>query len=360
MIIDIVKVFLPSTIAFATGILITPILTYYLYKYQMWKKQSVQKTIDGHEATISASLHKDEIKKTPRMGGVVIWASVSITAIGIWVLARFSGLEIFQNMDFVSRSQTWIPLAAMIVGALVGLIDDFLGTQGGQGKGSYIGGGLSLKKRLLVVGGIGLLCGLWFYSKLGITSIMLPIYGDFNIGWFFVPLFVLVTIGIYSGGVIDGIDGLAGGIFASMFSAYAGIAFYQQQIDLAAFCAVVVGGILAFLWFNVPPARFYMSETGTMGLTVALTIVAFMTDSIAQGNGLIVLPVIAMPLIATTLSNIIQITSKKIRGKKVFLVAPIHHHFEALGWPGYKVTMRFWIVSVVFAILGVVIALLGK
>ena len=152
---------------------------------------------------------------------------------------------------------------------------------------------------------------------------------------------------------------MAGGVFAVFFSSYAGIAFYQDQINLAAFCTAVVGGILAFLWFNIPPARFYMSETGTMALTTTLTVVAFMTDKLASGYGLLVLPIIAMPLILTTFSSVIQEFSKRIRGKKVFLIAPVHHHFEALGWPSYKVTMRYWILSLVFGIIGLIIALIG-
>jgi len=163
-----------------------------------------------------------------------------------------------------------------------------------------------------------------------------------------------VMLAIFSGGVIDGIDGLSGGIMASIFSAYSILAFFQNQIDLAAFCAAVVGSLLAFLWFNIPPARFYMTETGMLGLTTSLTVVAFLT------NGVAVLPIIALPLFVASLSVIIQILSKKFRnGKKVFLVAPIHHHFEALGWPAYKVTMRFWIISVVCALIGVVVALIG-
>jgi len=145
-----------------------------------------------------------------------------------------------------------------------------------------------------------------------------------------------------------------------MFASYAGIAFYQDQINLATFCAVILGGILAFLWFNIPPARFYMSETGSMALTITLAVVAFMTDSLGGGHGVLVLPVIAMPLIVTSLSVIIQILSKRFRGgKKVFLVAPIHHHFEALGWPSYKVTMRFWIIGIVFAIFGLILGIMG-
>ncbi len=360
MIIDVVKVFLPSVIAFIVGIGITPFLTNILYKKEMWKKQSVQKTIDGREATISASLHKDEVKKTPRMGGIVVWTSVFFTAIIFWLLGNIFNIGLFEKLDFISRNQTWIPLFTLIFGGLVGFVDDFLGTQGGAGKGSYIGGGLSLRKRLLVVGGISFIFALWFYFKLDIHSVGIPFLGDWNIGLFFIPLFILVIVGIYSGGVIDGIDGLSGGILASCFAAYAGIAFYQNQINLAAFCAVVVGGILAFLWFNIPPARFFMSETGMMGLTMTLGVVAFMTDSLGLGHGVIVLPIIALPLIVTSLSNIIQLTSKKLRnGKKVFLVAPIHHHFQAIGWPATKVTMRFWIIGIVCAILGMILGLIG-
>jgi phospho-N-acetylmuramoyl-pentapeptide-transferase len=213
---------------------------------------------------------------------------------------------------------------------------------------------------LIAVGAIALFCGYWFYEKLDITSLGLPaIWGEVHLGIFFIPIFMLVAWVIYAGGVIDGIDGLAGGVFTTMFAAYAGIAFYQQQIDLAAFCATIVGGLLAFLWFNIPPARYYMSETGTMALTITLTVVAFMTDRLGNGYGVLVLPIIALPLVITVFSNILQVLSKKIRGKKLFLVAPVHHHFEALGWPSYKVTMRYWIFGLVSSILGITLALIG-
>ncbi len=355
MIVNFVKIFLPSVIAFVIGIGVTPLITHYLYRNKMWKKKAGKIGLDGKETTVFNELHKNKEVGTPKMGGIVIWLSTFLTVIVVYVLGKVLGIDFFEKLDFFSRNQTWIPLSALIIGSLVGLFDDFLDVRGSR---DYISGGLSLKKRLLVVSFIALLCALWFYLKLGVSSIGLPVVGAFEIGWLFVPLFIIVTLGIYSGGVIDGIDGLAGGVFAAMFGAYAVIAFYQSQVDMAALSATIVGSILAFLWFNIPPARFYMSETGTMGLTITLTIIAFMTDALGGGHGLIALPIIAAPLIATTLSNVIQITSKKFRGKKVFLVAPIHHHFEALGWPGYKVTMRFWIVSIVFAILGAVVALI--
>jgi phospho-N-acetylmuramoyl-pentapeptide-transferase len=287
---------------------------------------------------------------------MVIWISVIATALSLWIISKFFGTPETIKLDFISRSQTWIPLATLIIGAIIGFFDDIMEIYGTNG---YKAGGMSLKKRLTAVGIMGLLCGAWFYDKLDVSAIALPFDQSLNIGYWFIPFFALVMLFIYSGGVIDGIDGLSGGVFAVIFSTYAGIAFAQTQINLAAFCAVVAGGILAFLWFNVPPARFYMSETGSMALTTTLTVVAFMTDTLGGGHGLLVLPIVAMPLILTTLSDIIQLTSKKFRnGKKVFLVAPVHHHFEALGWPSYKVTMRYWILSVIFGIIGLCFALI--
>jgi phospho-N-acetylmuramoyl-pentapeptide-transferase len=202
------------------------------------------------------------------------------------------------------------------------------------------------------VGIVGLVGGWWFFAKLGVTSIFIPTLGALNLGALFIPVFIIFMIGLYSGGIIDGVDGLAGGVFSIMYAAFATIAFYNNQIDIAAFCMAISGGLLAFLWFNIPPARFFLSETGTMGLTTTLVVVAFLTDSV------FVLPIIALPLIVTTLSSLIQILSKKYRGKKVFLVAPLHNHFQAMGWPAAKVTMRYWVISMLSAITGVIIILL--
>lgn len=352
--INLIKVILPSIVAFIIGILITPILTEYLYKNKMWKKKVKTVSIDGGGTPVFSSLHSDREVSTPRMGGIVIWASVFITTISFWILARtFDG--IFIKLDFLSRDQTWIPLSILILGALVGLVDDVLEI---KGTGGNYAGGLSLKKRLFFVSLISFLISLWFYFKLGVSTINFPFIPIISLGLYFIPIFILIVLFIYSGGVIDGIDGLSGGVFASIFSAYACIAYLQNQINLAAFCAVVIGSILAFLWFNIPPARFYMSETGSMALTLTLAIVAFMTDSMGGGRGIAVLPVIAFLLIITSLSVIIQILSKKFRnGKKVFLVAPLHHHFEAKGWPAYKVAMRYWVISIICAIFGVILAL---
>jgi len=351
MVIDVVKVFIPSAIAFFIGVGLTPILTHYLYKYKMWKKRAGKMAIGGGGTPIFDRLHKDKEVGTPKMGGVVIWASTLLTILSVWYLSKLFPTDITEKLDFLSRSQTWLPLFTLVAGSAIGLLDDVLEV---LGMGDYFAGGLSLSKRLIVVLGIGAIGAWWFFVKLGMSAITVPFIGALDLGILFVPFFILVMIAVYSGGVIDGIDGLAGGIFVAIFSAYAGIAFFQGQIDLAAFCAVIVGALLAFLWFNIPPARFYMSETGSMGLTVTLAVIAFLTDTV------LVLPIIAFPLVVTVLSDIIQVSSKKLRkGKKVFLVAPIHHHFEAIGWPPHKVVMRFWVISVVFAIIGMIIALIS-
>jgi phospho-N-acetylmuramoyl-pentapeptide-transferase len=357
MIGDIIKVFGPTTLSFFIGLSITPTITHYLYKYKLWKKKAGKIATDGRETPIFNELHKEKEVGTPRLGGTVIWVSVIVTALVLWSVSKLLPTYSTLKLDFISRSQTWIPLATLFIGAIIGMVDDVMEIYGSKG---YKAGGMSLSKRLTAVAFVGILCGAWFYNKLDVSTIAIPLNGVFDMGLLFIPFFALVMLFIYSGGVIDGIDGLAGGVFAIIFTSYAGIAFAQQQIDLAAFCAVVAGGILAFLWFNIPPARFYMSETGTMALTMTLTVVAFMTDSLGGGHGLMVLPIIAIPLVVTTVSDIVQLTSKKFRnGKKVFLVAPIHHHFEALGWPSHKVTMRYWVLSIVFGIIGLCIALLG-
>jgi phospho-N-acetylmuramoyl-pentapeptide-transferase len=351
MITDVIKILIPAMLAFFVGIMMTPFVSGYLYRHKMWKKTSVVHTIDGKKATISSKLHNDEERKTPRMGGIVVWGSVLITVLTLWLLSIMFPNQITGKLNLLSRNQTWLPLFILIAGALCGLVDDYLVC---RDKGTYRGGGLSLTTRLFFVFVLGALGAWWFYAKLGMTSIHIPFGGDLYVGIFFIPIFITFIIGIYSGGIIDGIDGLSGGVFASIYLAYAIIAFANGQIDLAAYAAVVVGGLLAFLWFNIPPARFFNSETGTMALTTSLVVVAFLTKAV------LVLPIIAFLLVVTSASSIIQILSKKYRGgKKVFLVAPLHNHFQALGWPPYKVVMRYWVLSMVFAVFGVIIALIG-
>jgi len=348
---DLIKILVPSILTFLFGILITPLVAGYLYKHKMWKKKNVQVATDGRPAPITQQLHNDENMRVPRMGGIVMWGSVLLSSISIWLLARIVPGSIVDKLEYINRTQTWLPFFAFFIGAIVGLVDDIYAVTDTYDQKA---GGLSAKKRLTIVAIMGLVGGWWFFVKLGVGDVYIPFLGMWHIGWWIIPLFIAVMLGTYAGGVIDWIDGLSGGVFAVIFSAYGVIAFAQHQIDLAAFCFVIVGGILAFLWFNIPPARFYLSDTGATALTMALGVVAFLS------NQVVVLPIIAFPLVATAGSSAIQLLSKKFRnGKKIFLVAPLHHHFQAIGWPAYKITMRYWILSVMFGVAGIIIALAG-
>jgi len=359
---NVVKVFIVATSSLLIAFLWVPALTRFLYRHRLWKKHAREKAISGEDAPIFNKLHREKEVSTPRFGGLLIWVTTLVVILLFFILGRIFD-TFWSEIDFLSRGQTWLPLFALVAASIVGLMDDALVVLGHlpakifsklrEIKGKYIGGGISFKSRFLIVGLIGLISGLWFYYKLGFVGIHIPLLGSVFIGWWIIPLSIIVMLACWSGGVIDGLDGLAGGAFMSIFGAFIIIALSQGKADLAAFCAAIFGALLTFLWFNIPPARFYMGETGILGLTITMGVVAFLTDSI------IVLPIIAGLLVIESGSVIIQLISKRIRKKKIFLSTPIHHHFEAIGWPAYKVTMRFWIVGIILAIIGVAVRLLG-
>lgn len=343
------NILLPAIIAFVIGICITPIVTHFLYKHRVWKKAGGKVSMYGTDATVFNELKGKDEHKTPRMGGIVIWGSVLLTLLATSLLAYLLETPFFTGLDFFSRSQTMIPLAAMLVGAAIGFLNDFYDvTHGGRG--------IRLSIRLTLITTLAAILGWWFYAKLGVSSINIPFDGALELGVLIIPFFVLLTLMLYASGVIDGIDGLSGGVFASIFAAYTGIAFIQMQFDIAALSATIVGALMAFLWFNVPPARYWMTETGTMSLTLILATVVFMTDSLGDGFGISLLAIAGLPLIATVASNVLQITYRQCTGKKLFRIAPLHHHFEAIGWPSYKVTMRYWIISTICAGVAVILA----
>lgn len=351
MLLDVLKIFAPATAAFFIGILVTPIVTHYLYKYKCWKKRAgnTRGLGDDKGTPIFNKLHKEKDINTPRMGGLVLVISVILTVVAFWLFSYFETGGPSGKPDFLSRTQTWLPFAAFLIGAFVGFVEDIFQVQA-TGK---FRGGLPFRYRVTPVLLFGIFAAWWFYAKLGIASVFVPFIGPLFLGLWFIPFFLVVLLGVYSSAIIDGLDGLSGGVMSVIFAAYGLIAFLQDQINLAAFSLVIVGGLLAFLWFNIPPARFYLGEAGFTSIALTLTVIAFMTDKV------LLLPVIAFIPTVTVLTNIIQVASKKFRGKKVFLVAPIHHHFEALGWPAYKVVMRYWIVSVIAALIGILLAILG-
>lgn len=353
---NVIKILVLAAISTIIAFLWVPLLIRILRKLRFWKKDARRKTISGEEASVLYSLHKEREVSIPRGGGMLIWLTTLFLIFFFFFLSQVSDIWWLKKLNFLTRSETWLPLFALVAGSLVGLVDDILTV---RERGKYIGGGIRFFRRLLIIILIGLIGGLWFYYKLEQDTIHIPlIYNfpegiDLKIGVFLIPLFVLVTIACWATGIVDGLDGLAGGTFLSIFGAFAIIAFSQGSVNLATFLAVILGTLFAFLWYNIPPARFYMGETGILGLTTALAVITFLTDSVS------VLPIIGGVLIIEVGSVILQLLSKKFRKKKIWLSTPIHHHLEAKGWPHYQITMRFWILGIIFAIIGVAIRLLG-
>ncbi len=330
-----VRILLLSFLSFAISMVITPLYTTLAYKWQWWKKPRTT-TLTGETATVFQQLHAGKHKRLiPTMAGVIFVISASLTTL------------VFN----LSRTETWLPLAALVGAGAVGLLDDIINIRG-NGNGTA---GLPSKFKLLLITFIAFIGGLFFYAKLDVNSIHLPWYGPLTIGWLVVPLFVLVVVATANSvNMSDGLDGLAGGLTAIAFGIYAVIAFIEHRYGVAGFCMSLVGALLSYTWFNVYPARFFMGDVGSFALGTALGVVAMITDTVA------ILPVIGAVFVAEAGSVILQTLSKKLRGgKKLFRISPIHHHFEALGWPETKVTMRFWIAGQVAGVIGILLLVLG-
>jgi phospho-N-acetylmuramoyl-pentapeptide-transferase len=343
----IIKILFLTTLAFVFTVSWTPLLTHFLYKYKLGKQ------IRANGSTpLYSRLHAHKAG-TPTMGGVLVWLTVLIFSLVFYYSARYFPWDIFRSLNFLSRSQTLLPLGALVATALVGLIDDWLDV---RGRGLLGGGGLKVKHRLLIYTAIALVGAWWFYFKLDWDVFHVPFIGNFQLGWSYIFVFVFVIVATaFSVNETDGLDGLAGGILLICFAAYGVIAFATAKYDLATFCGVIVGALLAFLWFNINPARFIMGDTGAMSLGITLGIIALITNSV------LILPLIGFIFVLESASVIIQLLSKKLRrGKKVFLSAPIHHHLEAKGWPETKIVMRFWVIAGVSAGVGLIIFLLDK
>jgi len=195
----------------------------------------------------------------------------------------------------------------------------------------------------------------WFFYKLQWDTISVPFFGSFAIGGWYIPLFIFIIFATaFLVNETDGLDGLAGGVLAIAFASYIFVAAAKGKGELAVLCSVTVGALLAFLWFNVHPARFFMGDTGAMSLGVTLGVIAMLT------NTMFFLPLFGFVLVVESLSVLVQVGSKKLRGKKLFISTPIHHHFEAIGWLETKVTMRFWIIAAIAAFVGIALFVLER
>jgi phospho-N-acetylmuramoyl-pentapeptide-transferase len=353
IVVNILKVFVTGFLAFLVAFLLTPIVTHFLYKYKIGIKIK-ENSVDGQPLTFVNRLHKNK-SGTPTMGGILIWLSVLILILSSHYLfgyfAKWLDMNFIARLDFLSRSQTWLPIFILVMAGALGIIDDWMSVRGcGRNKG----GGMRFLMRfwwLFVIAGTG---AWWFYYKLGWDFIHIPAVGDFGIGLWYIPVFIFVILfSAISSNETDGLDGLNGGVLLFAFTAFSIISFFQNKMDLAAFSAAVAGAILAFLWFNIYPARFFMGDTGAVSLGTTLGVMAMLT------NSALVLFVIVFIYFLESGSVLIQLFSKKVFKRKVFLAAPLHHHFEAKGWPEPKVTMRAWLFTAVTAIVGVIIGILG-
>lgn len=326
--------FILSIGAFLLAMILTPIFTFFAYRYKFWKKQRSTSTT-GEKLEIFTKLHAAKFKRNiPTMAGIIGVLSITV-------------ITLFFNLD---RAQTWLPLAALVGGGAVGLLDDIINIRG-QGLGVA---GLRSSLKFAMITLLALFLGWFFFVKLGYTSVHIPFVGDLFLGWVIVPLFVLAVVATSNAvNISDGLDGLAGGLLTISYGIFGIIALLQGQVILAGFCFTVVGALLSYLWFNIYPARFFMGDVGSFAFGTSLGVVAMLT------NTLFLLPIIGLVFVVEAGSSLLQIASKKIFHKKLFLSAPIHHHLEATGWPETKVTMRFWVIGCVMGSLGVMLALAG-
>jgi phospho-N-acetylmuramoyl-pentapeptide-transferase len=353
VVVNILKVLSTGFIAFILALLITPIWSHILYRYHLGIKIK-SRSVQGDKLTYVSALHAWKAN-TPTMGGVIIWMTILILAFSSEYIfpsiARMLDINFISRLDFLSRSQTWLPLFALVTAGILGLFDDYMSI---RGCGANRGGGMRFSLRfwwLFLIAGVG---AWWFYSKLDWTLLHVPAVGDFQIGWWYIPLFVFVILfTAISSNETDGLDGLNAGVLLFAFFSFAMIAFLENKVDLASFCAALSGALLAFLWFNVYPARFFMGDTGAISLGTTLGIVALLTNSV------LILFLIVFVYILESGSVVLQLFSKRFFKKKIFLAAPLHHHFEAKGWPEPKVTMRAWILTAITSLLGVIIGIIG-
>lgn len=329
------RIMLLSFAGFAFSMVLTPLYTTLAYKYEWWKRPRTA-AATGEKASVYQKLHgAKHDRHIPTMAGVIfVLATVLVTILGNLV-----------------REETWLPLAAMAGAGLIGLFDDYLNIRSTGGIA-----GMRAKLKLFLITAVALVGGWWFYAKLDVSAIHVPfIDGTIALGWLIVPLFVLVVVATANAvNITDGLDGLAGGLAAIAFAMYAIIAVLQGRYGVAAFCMTIVGTLLSYTWFNIHPARFFMGDVGSFALGTALGVVAMITDTV------LILPIIGFVFVVEAGSSLLQILSKKLRaGRKIFRIAPIHHHFEALGWPETKVTMRFWVIGQVMGVIGLIVYILG-
>ncbi|MBI4235408.1 phospho-N-acetylmuramoyl-pentapeptide-transferase [Candidatus Peregrinibacteria bacterium] len=334
-----------GTLAFAIFVGLTPFFHKQLIRFRIGK-QIREDALSGEKASLFAALHAKK-SGTPTMGGLLIWGTVLIVV----AISRLLSAMGYFDHSLLNRKETWIPIFTLVTCGILGAIDDYINVRGiGKNKG------LSAKFKLFWLILFSSVGAYWFHYKLGFNEIAIPIPGAeaLQLGIWYIPVFIFVIVSTANAvNFTDGLDGLAGGLLIMAFGAFGIIAYIKMMFILAALCAVISGALLAFLWFNVPPAKFYMGDTGSMALGATLGVIAMLTQQT------LILPIIGFIFVIETISVIIQLTSKKIFKRKVFKIAPIHHHFEQCGWPEFTVVMRFWIIGGIFTAFGLLLGLIN-
>ncbi len=336
-------IFSSSTLAFLIAVLLTPWFTRQLIKFRIGKKIR-EEALSGEKSSLFSALHAKK-SGTPTMGGLLIWGTIIIVVLISFLMQKMGYLK----YSLFNRNETWIPLFTLITCGILGAVDDYINVKG-KSKG------LSAKLKLFWLIIFSLLGAWWFYSKLGFDTINIPLPGfnNLEVGIWYIPIFIFVIIATANAvNFTDGLDGLASGLLILAFGGFGIIAYMEGLLILAALCGVICGAVMAFLWFNIPPARFYMGDTGSLALGATLGVIAMLTDQT------LILPIIGFMFVIEALSVIIQLTSKKFFKRKVFKIAPIHHHFEQCGWPEYTIVMRFWIIGAIMASLGTILGLMN-
>jgi len=324
-----------ASISFLLAVGWGPLLIRLLRRYRIGKRIRIDGP-RGHQTKLG----------TPTMGGLMIVVPVLLITVALNIYNLLGRTVIGRSI--------LVPLGVMLAYAVIGAVDDIAGV-----RGMRRGEGFRARQKIVWELVFTLLIALVLHFGLGLRSMALPgVAEKIDIGYLYIPIAMFVIIGSSNAvNMTDGLDGLAGIVVASAFVAYGVIAFLQGQVYLVRFCFTVVGACFAFLWYNAHPAQMFMGDTGSLALGATLGTVALMT-----GQWLL-LPLVALVPVAETLSVIIQVAYFKYtkrrygRGRRVFKMTPLHHHFELLGWSETQVVQRFWLVELMAAMAGVALAL---
>lgn len=368
---DLASILSFGLLACAVAFSLAPILTTVLYKYNITVGRR-----GGFDPTLTSETRKDKIN-TPTMGGILVIVTVAlITLLFNW-----------------ERSFTWVPIGVMLLAAFLGAVDDLLNIFGTRRRsrslmqtltlikvhkhtsarlwliltlpwtlfkrtsmwlGSHPGKGVHVHEKLLLQFIAGAITAWWIYFKLAAEwrFIHLPFDGQIDIGWFLIPVIILIVMFTANAvNIADGMDGLAGGMLIPTFSALTLLSWIAGFPEMAILNATVMGALLTYTYFNIKPARFQMGDVGSLGLGALLAINALVI------NQMIPLFFLGFMFYIEALSVLLQIGSKYALGRRLFKMAPLHHHFELVGWSEEKVVMRFWIIHLFFVVVGIWLAL---